>query len=440
MRPPAQRRADPVSRKPSARSGHLALLALLFGAGYVMLADYVNLGHAQQLEGPATLRQLPLPQPWGGHAWLKISLRAGASAEVDPAAALEVLEARVRNYPIYPRHWLDLARIHARQGEDQRVDVLLRKAHASRPEARDALWSAAQIALQSGNAALAERQLRLWLAEFPRDTERALFIGSRWIETPGELLDRMLPQGRSYLAEAMDVAQRQRDPALAEAVWTRLDPRPGLDDPAFLDYAELLLGLGQIDRLSALWAERDPAYDGSGVANGDFSRPLGDSSALNWRTSSAPSSVRIERDDEIVQLPPASLRVTFNGKENIRLVAPRIVIPVEAGRHYRLSGAWRAETLSTRSLPYWYLTADQGELRERIGVPENTFDWERWQIEFQAPEQARLLRLQLRRDRTDNFDRNIGGTLWLDDIALERIPAPAPVPTIPELLRGSSGG
>ena len=414
--------------------------ALLLPALYIMLADRINLHAAKQFSEPATPKALPLPQLLGGFAGREMALLAGAAAEVDPATALEVLEARVRNYPIDPQHWLDLARVHARRGDDRRVDVLLRKAHASRPEARDALWSAAQIALQSGNAALAERQLRLWLAEFPRDTERALFIGSRWIEAPGELLDRMLPPGRSYLAEAMRVARRQRDPELAEAVWARLEPRPGLDDPAFLNYAELLFGLGELARIRALWADRDPAYDGRGVANGGFSRPLGGSFGLNWRINRTPASVQIERDDETFLSPPASLRVRFNGKENIRLGAPSIRILVEPNAHYRLAGRWRADGLTTRALPYMQLTARETRLRERRNVPATTFDWQAWEIEFSTGEETRIVELTLRRDPTDNFDRNIGGTVWLDDIALERLPAPEPVPTLSELLRGASGG
>ena len=405
-----------------------------------MIADGINLNAAKQFSEPATPEALALPQLWGGSAWREMSLLAGAAAEVDPVTARQMLEQRLRNYPIDPQHWLDLARIHARRGDDRRVDVMLRKAHASRPEARDALWSAAQIALQSGNAALAERQLRLWLTEFPRDTERALFIGSRWIETPGELLDRMLPPGRSYLAEAMRVARRQRDPELAEAVWARLEPRPALDDPVFLNYVEMLFGLGTMDRVRALWKERDPAYDGAGVANGDFSRPLGGSFGLNWRTNRAPASVRIERDDETFLSPPASLRVAFNGKENIRLSAPSIRILVEPDAHYRLAGRWRADALTTRALPYIQLTAPKTRLRERRKVPASTFEWRAWEMEFSTGEETRIVELTLRREPTNNFDRNIGGTLWLDDVTLELIPAPEPVPTIPELLRRSSGG
>lgn len=424
----------------AAVTGRWLLPLLLIPALYVMLTDRVNLGAAAGFVEPAGPGSLPLPQPWGGSAWLDMALLAGAAAEVDPETALVMLEARVRNYPIDPRHWLDLARIHARQGNDRRVGELLAKAYASRPEARDALWTAAQIALQSGNAALAERQLRLWLAEFPADTERALFIGSRWIEDPGALLDRMLPPGRAFLGEAMRVARRQRNPELAEAIWARLDPRPQLDDPEFLDYAELAFATEAFDRLRSLWAERDPTYDGSGVANGGFSRPLGEPFGLNWRTNRAPTSVRVERDPAVTASPPASLRVTFNGKENIRLAAPSIRMIVGPEAHYRLAGQWRAEGLTTRALPYLQLQAPGSRLRERLDAPTSSFDWQDWQIEFATDAEMRIVELTLRRDRTNNFDRNIGGSLWLDEVTLERIETPEPVPSISELLRDASGG
>ena len=408
------------------RLARAAVVGLLALAAYVMLADFFNLRKAQQAstEAPVPLSELVLPQPWGGYGWRALARLAGDASRIDPATARDVLTEAGRRYPLDAVQWLDLARIHARDDEAGPVDAYLARAGAVQPFERRSLWAAAQVALQTGNAALAERQLRQWLRLYPRDTGQALFIGQRWIDDPGTLLDRMLPEGREYLAEAMQVARRQADIPLAEAVWARLAPKPGLDDPLFLNFVDLLLQTGEVSRAMELWAERDPDFRPGRLVNGDFSRPLGAPLALNWRINRLPPGVRAERDVDEAFAEPASLRVSFNGKENVHLGEPWIRIPVEPGQHYRISGAWRGEALTTRSLPYWYLTAEQGELRERKAVPGARFGWERWQIEFQAPEGTQLVRLQLRRDRTNAFDRNIDGTLWLDDFRLEPIAEP----------------
>ncbi|MDT8321179.1 MAG: hypothetical protein RQ826_11695, partial [Xanthomonadales bacterium] len=311
---------------------------------------------------------------------------------------------------------------------------LLAKARASQPFERQALWTAAQIAMQVGQLRLAETQLRQWLVQYPRDTEQALFIARRWIDDPGELIDRVLPPGPLFLQQAMAVARARRDRQLAESVWQRLDPKPGLDEDAFLDYVQLLLDAGDAKGAFELWTRREPQLH-SGVVNGSFSRELGRDTALNWR-SRAPAGVRIERDFEESESAPASLKIEFNGKENIHLAAPWILLPADAGVRYRLAGAWRAERLSTRSLPYLLVTA-AGGLRETLKVPSPDFDWQPFQLELRVPEDADLLRLELRRDRTQAFDRNIDGRLWLDSISLSPIDGPRPEPPItPALTAG----
>jgi len=398
------------------------ILATALAAGfYVMLADYLNLRAAAGAETPRAIAGLPLAQPWGGYGWRALSRLAGDASVQDPEIAAETLRHAAVRYPLDATQWLDLAQIHVAAGRGPEAEVALAKARATQPLDRRSLWRAAQIALRTGDDALAERHLRQWLRLYPGDTGQALFIGRRWIDAPGELIDRMLPPGRAFLEEAMRVAVRRRDPALAEAVWDRLEPKPGLDDAEFQLFTDLLLAIGEVDRAVELWASRDPAFDGRGIVNGQFTRPPGRSAGLDWHTANAPAAVRIEHDTRHAWSQPASLRIEFNGKENIYLAQPTIRIPVQPGRLYRLAGMWRAEALTTRSLPYFELRTPHGP-RWTIRVPVADFPWEDWELTFRAPSDTRLVQLSLRRDRTDAFDRNIDGTLWVDDIVLEPLP------------------
>lgn len=403
------------------------LLAVLLALGaYVMLADFRNYRQVRDIATPASPDSLSLPQPWGGYAWRQLARAAGNSWLLDPETARATIEKAARRYPVDAVQWLDLARMQARGGRQLEVPALLAKARASQPFERQTLWTVAQIALQTGQPELAETQLRQWLVQYSGDTEQALFIARRWIEEPGDLIDRVLPPGPLFLQQAMAVARLRGDRPLAEAVWQRLDPKPGLDEAAFLDYAQLLLDTGDAGDAFALWARRDPQLQ-AGVVNGSFSRELGQDIALNWR-GGAPAGVRIVRDFNVSHSPPASLKIEFNGKENIQLAAPWILLPADAGRYYRLAGAWRAERLTTRSLPYLQLTAPGG-LRETLAMPAPDFDWQPFELEFRVPAEAGLLRLELRRDATQAFDRNIDGRLWLDSIALS--PSDEPQPEVP---------
>ncbi|MCA1778403.1 MAG: hypothetical protein LC637_03175, partial [Xanthomonadaceae bacterium] len=336
----------------------LGLAALALACG-LMLADLFKLRQAHELESPFSPGALNWPQPWSGYAARHWVRQAGSDWRRNPDAAAAILAAGAPLYPMDSLQWLDQAAIQAALQHQDLAETSLLKALAVQPARREVLWSAVQIALQTGSEPLAEGLLRQWLQGHPRDTEQALFVARRWITRPEALLERLLPDGRLYLEQAMAAALRHRDAALAEAVWHKLESRAGLGDPVFLQYVELLIELDKIDSAAALWAAQDPDWrDGPldhRLVNGQFTRPLTDQLGFAWRTTGAPGGVYIERDPVQWLSDPASLRISFNGKENVRLAAPSIRLPVQPGERYRLTGAWRAEALTTRALPYLHL-------------------------------------------------------------------------------------
>jgi hypothetical protein len=387
-----------------------------------MVADFINvrLDFGDRLAQQKEL--LALPQPWGGYAWRELNRTYGADWREAPEAADEFLRRSSVLYPIDAFQWLDRAQIAAAAGDLAGVDQRLAVATDLQPKNRLALWTATQIALASGNERLAERQIRQWLVDHPRDVERGLFVGRRWLDDPGELIDRVLPVGRDYLDAAISVARRQRDLLLARAAWSRLEPEPAFQTPSFLDYIEVLIDSGQLDEASELWQRHDATAIDVGIANGSFDREFGEPYGFNWRVDRVPNGVRIDRDLEEFASEPASLQVRFNGKNNVRLSRPWKRIPVDAGARLELTGKWRAERITTRARPYLLIVAEGARYQTRLDLPRDTFDWTAFRIEIDVPPETRILRFAVRRDSTDDFDRYIDGTLWLDDLALEQRP------------------
>lgn len=423
------------------RSGSSTLVVLALVAGvYIMLADTLNLRSASRGAAAGTSEFTALPQPWGGYGLRERVVIGGANWIEAPNATAALIDQAARRYPLDPQQWIERAQISAWSGRFDEVDRFLQIAVATQPSNREILWSAAQVAVGSGQAGLAERNLKRWLRQFPGDTDRAIFIASRWIDDPGDLLDRMLPPEPLYLEAAMQAAMRQSNFELAEQVWARFEPKPGIENSASLQYVELLLRAGNIAQAIEIWADLEPDWNRDTIVNGDFHRALGEGLGFNWRIGRAPPAVQIEHDPGVGHATPGSLKIRFNGKENVELNGPWLRTPVTPGTHYRLSGQWRAEGLTTRSLPFLQLGIEGARFNATQNPAESTFDWSPWSFEFTVPDEAHLIRLTLRRNRTEAFDRNIGGTLWLDDIRLETIEAPQQLPTLPELLRGARHG
>ncbi|GAB4178196.1 MAG: hypothetical protein Kow0020_14250 [Wenzhouxiangellaceae bacterium] len=405
-----------MSRSP-ARPGRVLAVALAAAlAVYPFLADQINLPVARALERPAPPAALPMPHPWGGLALGVLAQVVRGTWRADPGTAERSLSYRLQRYPLEPESWLTLARIRAAAGDGSGAEVFLQRALTVRPNDRETLWNAAQIALSTGNRPFAERQIKRWLGDFPGDTGRALFVVSRWADSPDDLLDRVLPEGIEYLRETLRWARQVDQMALADAAWRRMPAAAGLSEAALLDYVELLIAHQRIDEAAAIWAEHDPAFKGSWPANGDFARELIDrAGGFEWRLTGLPPSVRVRRDPEQWSSAPASLRIEFNGKENVYLAAPSIRMPLAPGRSC-LTGRWRAEGLTTRSLPYLALRV--GARYQKLPAPGHQFEWQTWSIDVDATDDERLATLIVQRDPTRAFDRNIGGVLWLDDVRL----------------------
>ena len=396
------------------------LTLLLMTALVVVLADFLAMSDASSESGIA---EPPRWLPGTTYTLHESARQATQLWGAQPDAAATLIRRSTERYPLDAGNWLALARIEAarngRQSDTLAAD--LAAAVSVRPFKRNDRWQAAQIALHSGNLDLAEGHLRLWVKGAPSSTRQALMIGQRWLSDPDQLIDAVIPEGDDYLTQAMHFAYQQRDTALADAVWQRIRTRIDFNDPVFLDYFDFLRDRGLTDQAIAIWAEHDPYFGLGKVPNGEFSRELGPGRGLNWQLGRLPAGVRVMRDESEYYYRPASLRIDFDGKENVDLRVPRIEVPVEPGKTYALQGYWRGEGLTTRSLPYLTIVAEGSRDSRRIDVPKGDFDWSAWSTTIQVPDAGRVIHLRLRRNSSNAFDRYIAGSLWLDGFKLDDV-------------------
>jgi hypothetical protein len=75
------------------------------------------------------------------------------------------------------------------------------------------------------------------------------------------------------------------------------------------------------------WWQTFPDYRAGGVPNGDFQHELGSGRGLHWRTR-VPAGAQVARDLAEFVTAPASLRVDFDGRENLRMSGLSLRIPI----------------------------------------------------------------------------------------------------------------
>lgn len=400
----------------------LILLGLIF-ALLVMGIERLALTKLSSNVTPEFLVEGHIVPPWGGlltediRRTIVIHWR---ELEANEASARKL--ALAESYPLDSDLWMSLARMAAEPGglPEKHLPSLVALAIGSSPFRGDIHFEAAQIALLQADFKKADSHLRDYLSQHPNSTRNTLTLARRWHEPADNLVSSILPRNERSWEQAMRIARSDRDLALAQALWQSTWFPIELEDRFFLDYVDTLLRTGRNAEASEAWRLHDPYFPEGAVPNWNFGRALGASSGLNWRQR-VPDGVRLFRDPSVFQTSPASLRVLFDGTQNVRLDAPSLQVPVQGGARYRIYGYWRAERLSTRSLPYLWLRADQTGHHGRADVPGTDFDWEPWEIHFETLADTGRVRLSLRRDQSRDFESDIRGTIWIDSIRLERL-------------------
>ena len=99
-------------------------------------------------------------------------------------------------------------------------------------------------------------------------------------------------------------------------------------------------------------------------------------------------------------------------------------VPVEPSTNYQFQAYLKTENISTDSGPFLVL--------ETIGVPPNEY-WERsmdnqigsnpWtldHIDFRTGPNTRVIQVMLRRRFSTKFNNLMQGTVWLDNVSLQR--------------------
>jgi len=219
------------------------------------------------------------------------------------------------------------------------------------------------------------------------------------------------------------------DPGPASVAWrwaSGLTPAP-LTDPLAQAYVGLLWRHTEFAPAVQAWAAylgpRAGDYPGRNrVFNGSFASEPSNENPLDWRRD-PPDGVEIERDGQVHQGGPYSMRTKFGGTQNLDFHGLSQTQPVTPGI-YRLRASIRSEGITT----------DQG-VRLRALDPEapgrldaatpaitGSSDWQTVELRIEVRPPTRLVRVELARQPSLKFDNKIAGTVWLDAVSLTSAP------------------
>jgi len=341
--------------------------------------------------------------------------------------AKEYLQRR----PMDPKGWIWASGFAQRQGNQQESLEYLKVAHGLSKRNAFILNEVLNRYLELGEIESAidvshdlskanPSGFRRWFSVMSRVTSK---------DDYSNLVDRMIPKELPnhskldpdyYFSSALRVARLQRNDELADLLWNVMpyDYKKGSKE-GFV-YLQSVISRQNADKFISIWQDLSEEQVKVGeVVNHNFERNI--PSVSPCFDSKKIPGVAWGRDETSYD-GDHSLKVSFNGEENIEFSHARCVIAVESGRRYSLDGFWKGNDISTLSGVYLdiYSPGIKG-FYARTDAKIGRWPWQKFSIEFNVPRGVELVIVRIRRKKTELLDSKVAGDMWIDSLNLRHI-------------------
>jgi O-antigen ligase len=344
--------------------------------------------------------------------------QAGNVAAVPEAELLKAL----RREPNSPDRWCDAGAGFFRSGDWNKAEYCMSRALALGPHIPPVLMrvSDSYFGLHEADQAIEQRSHVL------RDTDTYDDLIFDWYATRGfsasAVLAHGLPEGprasRAYLHRLISL-ENSRDAAEA---WDWNVRHGYADDRLANDYLGFLVNQQGYAAGAQAWARylgprRNGYLQTNWIFNGDFENELS-RSPFDWRIDEQPDA-EVSRDAHVAHSGTHSLRIAFDGKENLSYSNVSQTAAVQPGK-YRFEAWLKTERLTTDEGVGFRIVDPAGSsgLDVKTDRLTGTNDWKKIERVFEVSPKTKLIQIQVVRQPSLKFDNKLGGTVWIDDVKL----------------------
>ena len=327
--------------------------------------------------------------------------------------------------PNFPFNWANLGDALAAADHEQEAAHCFREAVELAPRWPPVLMRAVNFYFQSGNAKAAfplAAQILHQVKEYDATIFEQYVGQSVRFE---DVLQYGLPQNPRPARAFLSYLARAAKPLEAKQVW-RWEIEHGFADLEGANaYVGLLLAQSRPEEAMIAWRDYQGPHAGDyGTLNYAFNGGFESdwtSNPLDWQIEPT-KGVEVTRDSSSFDQGKWSLRVRFDGKQNLTDIGVELKFVLKHGR-YRLRARVRTEGLTTdQGIRFRISSAQPGLLtasssRQWVG----TNGWSTDEIPFTAPVSG-IYAIRIGRTPSLKFDNLIAGTLWIDNVRVESNP------------------
>ncbi|NWG04651.1 MAG: hypothetical protein HXY44_17500 [Syntrophaceae bacterium] len=344
--------------------------------------------------------------------------------EIDAKESLKYLLMAIERNPLEQEYWLNLAKIYKSLGERSASEKALKNAILLFPTGYQGRWVSGNLFLQEGAIEKALPHFSYILIHYSNQSPLVYDVLVRAINDPEYLLDQIVPKDPFSFRQFLFYLYERGDKEWVQKAWEKKESFGfKADRKTTLQYVDFLIAQREINKAFQVWKEKLheeggalPA-DHNLITNGGFEKEEILGGGFDWKIEKV-SGAEISFDLSTAFEGKRSLRIVFNGKENVNFHHVYQFVPLKPNTEYLLKAHMKTKAITTKS----------GLKMEVVGIGSPFYKaseslvgdhlWEELEIHFQTPPQLKGGIVRVRREKTDKFDRFIGGTVWIDQVRL----------------------
>ena len=351
----------------------------------------------------------------------------------DPDAVIRLYQTAVRLSPFDAGYTSDLAQANDWAGRTNVALPLFRRAQQLFPNSPEINWKLANFYIRSGNTGDALPALKKVLSLNIIDKNQVFALSDRAGIDPVTVVGKLLPPDvPAYLAFLNFEAQRGNFSA-AQETWNRLLSLGSPFEPkeAF-PLLDALVRSHQLDSASQVWSSLvsrfpdripSPASANNLITNANLQADILDG-AFDWRVFPV-TGVVVSQDSTSPKADARSLRIEFDGTQNLYYGSVLQFVPAQPRTKYTFSAFTRSQAITTDT-GVGLQISDGYDPNKILGSTDpliGTTPWSEQSFSFETPAETRLLIVRVVRFPSQKLDNKIAGAFWLSRVSLTPQPA-----------------
>ena len=334
------------------------------------------------------------------------------------------LQKAIEKNPLEQDYWLNLAKGLLKMEEAKTSEKALENAISVFPTGYQGRWIAGNLLLQQGDIEKALPHFSYILTYYPNQSRSVYDVWTIANDDPDFMLEKLVPRDPSSLNQYLSYLYETGDKDAAIRAWNaKVSLGQNANRDESLRYVEFLISRSELNEAFRVWKaelrEQDlaPSSDNHLITNGGFETGQIAGGGFDWRMSSVPGA-EVSLDRSVAFEGKSSMRIKFNGKENVDFRHLYQYASLKPDTHYVLKARMKTKGVTTKS----------GLMLEVSGVGPAFYgasnaltgdnDWTELTVDFRTPAESQGGIVRVRRPATSKFDRLIAGEVWIDNVQL----------------------